>query len=146
MDKINISGVILTPLIVIKHPLGDVYRGMKKSDEGFAGFGEVYFSTILPNTIKPWKKHVQMTLNLVVPVGEIRFVLYDEREESPTRGNFMDVTLSLNNYYRLTVPPHVWMAFQGVGKDINLLLNVSNILHDPNEIIRGELDQFEFRW
>lgn len=146
MDEINISGISLTPLKKIQHPLGDVYHGMKKSDEGFAGFGEVYFSTILSGTIKPWKKHVQMTLNIVVPVGIIRFVLHDDRENSPTKGNYMDIVLSLNNYYRLTVPPHIWMAFQGIGKGINLLLNVSDILHDPNEIIRGELNQFEYKW
>ena len=46
MDKIGVEGVLLTPLKRIHHPKGDVFHGMKKSDAGFSGFGEAYFSTI----------------------------------------------------------------------------------------------------
>jgi dTDP-4-dehydrorhamnose 3,5-epimerase len=144
MDKL-ISGVVLTPLKVIANPLGDVYHGMKKSDPGFAGFGEAYFSTVNKGDIKSWKKHTSMTLNLVVPVGAIRFVVHDDREGSETKGLFNDFTLSLDNYQRLTVPPGVWMAFQGVGEK-NLLLNVANLEHVPEEGARVELGTFPYRW
>ena len=49
MDNISIEGVILTDLKVIHHPQGDIYHVMKKSDEGFKGYGEAYFSTIKKN-------------------------------------------------------------------------------------------------
>lgn len=147
MDKIDsISGIILTPLKIIENPLGDVLHGMKKSENGFNGFQEAYFSTIKQGVIKPWKKHLEMTLNLIVPVGEIRFVMYDDREWSETKGCFMDVSLSQKNYYRLTVPPNVWMAFKGNGNALNLLLNIANLEHDPSEIVRVSLDSFEFDW
>lgn len=147
MDKIGyITGVILTPLKKIEHPLGDVFHGIKKIDEGFLGFEEAYFSTIQYRGIKPWKKHKKMTLNIIVPIGSIRFVLYDDRTDSETRGEFMDITLSIENYYRLTVPPNIWMAFMGVGKNKNLLLNVSNLMHDPNEVERGYIDKFNYNW
>ena len=125
MDKVNIiDGTILTPLKIIDHPLGDVFHGMKSSDNGFAGFQEAYFSTIQEGVIKPWKKHLKMTLNLIVPAGKIRFVLYDDRLNSKTKEQFMDVSISLKNYHRLTVPPNVWMAFKGEDTNINLLLNI----------------------
>lgn len=147
MDKINfISGVKLTPLKKIEHPLGDVFHGMKSSDKGFNGFHEVYFSTIKYGVIKPWKKHLQMTLNLIVPVGEIRFVLYDDRKESSTKEQYMDIKLSLENYYRLTVPPDIWVAFKGEGESTNLLLNVANLDHNPSEIVRTDLNKFNFKW
>jgi len=147
MDKINyISGVILTPLKKIENPLGDVYHGMKISDIGYFGFQEAYFSTIHYDTIKPWKKHLQMTLNLIVPMGEIQFVLYDDRKDSFTRETFMEVKLSLNNYHRLTVPPNVWMAFRGKGKGTNLLLNIANMEHDPLEIVRADMHVYKFKW
>ena len=147
MDIVNkIKGVILTPLRIIDHPLGDVYHGMKKSDNGFNGFGEAYFSTIKHNVVKQWKKHTKMTLNLIVPMGEIRFVMYDDRENSPTRGNYMDVFLSKNNYYRLTVPPDIWLAFKGMSTETNLLLNMANLEHDSNEVIRKELSEIPFNW
>ena len=147
MDKLNsIDGVILSPLKIIENPLGNIFHGMKSSDLGFMGFNEAYFSTINYNQVKPWKKHLKMTLNLIVPVGEIRFVLYDERENSDSYRKFLDVSLSEKNYQRLTVPPNVWVSFKGVGNDLNLLLNVANLNHDPNEIIREKIDTFKFNW
>lgn len=86
MDNINIEGVGLISLKRIDYPLGDVFHGMKKNDDGFAGFGEAYFTTINVNQIKGWNKHKIMTLNLVVPVGKVIFVLFDEREREREKG------------------------------------------------------------
>ena len=65
MDKINIDGVILTPLKKITHPRGDILHAMKENDSGYAGFGEAYFSTIKHGEIKGWNRHKQMTLKWV---------------------------------------------------------------------------------
>ena len=147
MDKINIEGVLLTPLKKIHHPKGDVFHGMKKSDVGYSGFGEAYFSTINFEDTKPWKKHLEMTLNFVVPIGDIRFVIYDDRENSVTKNNFFDVILGGDNYQRITIPPGLWVAFSGFGKKYNLLLNLANLEHDPNEIVRKEhIFDIVYKW
>lgn len=119
---------------------------MKSNDPGYAGFGEAYFSTIEPGTVKAWKRHRRMVLNLVVPIGSIRFVIHDDREGSPTYGEFNEVVLSKDNYYRLTISPMVWMGFQGVGKTPGLLLNIASIPHEPNEADKREIDKFDFDW
>ena len=141
-----IAGVVFTPLKVIEVPDGNILHGMKNIDAGFNGFGEAYFSIIKPNTIKGWKRHFEMTLNLIVPTGAIRFVLYDDREGSGSQGSFQEVILSENNYGRLTIPPQIWFGFQGVGKDLNLLLNIANIPHDINEQENKELQTIEYDW
>ena len=87
MDKVSIEGVGLTDLKMIHHPQGDIYHGMKKSDEGFEGFGEAYFSTIKENETKGWKKHQEMTMNIIVPIGAVTFVLFDDRENSKSINN-----------------------------------------------------------
>ncbi|HIP59086.1 MAG TPA: dTDP-4-dehydrorhamnose 3,5-epimerase [Campylobacterales bacterium] len=135
MDK-----VILTPLKQIIHPKGDIYHGMKKSDVGYDGFGEAYFSTINKEDIKGWKKHTLMTLNLVVPVGAIEFVVYDEEGKS-----FFTQTLSQENYQRLTVKPNAWMAFRGIGEH-NILLNLANIEHNPDEALNIPLEEISYEW
>lgn len=145
MDQI-IKDLIVTPLKQINHPKGDIYHGMKKSDDGFYGFGEAYFSTIVKDEIKGWKKHTKMVLNLVVPMGEIEFVIYDDREESPTFNNFFSIRLSQKNYKRLTIPFGVWMAFKGIGEGTNVLLNIASIEHDPSEALIKELDEIEYNW
>lgn len=131
-----IDGVLVTPLKQIYHPKGDIFHAIKCVDPGFEGFGEAYFSSIIGGQVKAWKCHSRMTLNLVCIIGKIHFVLYDGRDGSPTKGNFMEITLSPENprsYRRLTVPPGVWMAFVGIDRDKSVLLNVANIPHDPTE-------------
>ena len=136
--KTILNGVILTPLGQITHPKGDIFHAMKKSDKGFAGFGEAYFSTINQNDIKGWKKHTEMTLNLVVVSGEVEFVIYNEAD-------FFTVKLSKNNYQRLTVKPNLWLAFRGLSAE-NMLLNLASIEHNSNESESADLDIFNYNW
>ena len=123
---------------------GSVLHALKASEEEFYGFEEAYLSAVNYDVIKPWKKHLRMTLNLIVPVGKIRFVLFDDRRNSDTKNRYMDISLSKENYSRLTVPPGIWMSFRGEDKSLNLLLNIANIEHDPSESIRADINKFNF--
>ena len=145
MDKI-IEGVILTPLKQIVNSKGDLYHAMKQSDIGYESFGEAYFSTVNKDDIKGWKKHTKMVLNLIVPIGAVQFVIYDDRVNSSTYNQFFSVELSQKNYQRLTIPAGVWMAFKGIGEDLNMLLNLASIEHDPNEAISKELTHINYTW
>ena len=140
------QGMILTPLKIIELEKGDVLHAAKASDKGVVGFGEAYFSTIKNGAIKAWKRHREATLNLIVPVGEIKFVLYDDRPDSDDFGKKIVVHLSKNNYNRMTVPPMIWMGFQGIGTGQNLLLNIINIPHDPEEADQMEMGLIPFDW
>lgn len=129
-----IEGVRITPLAIFDGAQGSVLHALRADAGGFAGFGEAYFSTVVQGAVKDWKLHARMVCNLVVPVGVVRFVIHDDREGSATRGVFMPVELSRADYRRLTVPPGLWFAFQGVGEGLNLILNVASIPHDPSEV------------
>ena len=139
-----INDALITQLDVIDTPGGNVMHAMKETSAGYAGFGEVYFSQVDKGIIKAWKRHKNMTLNLVVPVGEIKFVLFDDRDVSNTR--FQEIIISRKNYCRLTVPPMVWMGFQGLSNDGSMLLNIANIEHDPGEVDRLEIDKMNYNW
>jgi|TARA_B110000261_G_C12872201_1_gene272840 dTDP-4-dehydrorhamnose 3,5-epimerase len=134
------DGVILTPLKKIHNLRGYVFHAMKKSDIGFDGFGEAYFSTVNKNDIKGWKKHTEMTLNLVVPVGKMEFVIYNDKNQ-----NFFHVTISQDNYQRLTISPGFWLAFRGLDEK-NILLNIASIEHDPSESESIDLDKIIYDW
>ena len=131
----DIEGVQLTPLKIISNPRGPVLHCLKATDREFAGFGEAYFSIVDKDAVKGWKKHKQMTLNLVVPVGLIDFALFDNR--NPKQHEVRTVSLGVDNYARLTVPPGIWMAFRGQAESLNLLLNIANIPHDPDEAVNS---------
>ena len=139
-----IKDVLITKLDVIDAPGGNVMHGMKETSIGYSGFGEAYFSQVDKGIIKAWKRHKNMTLNLIVPVGKIKFVLFDDRDESNVR--FQEIIISRDNYCRLTVPPMVWMGFQGLSSEKSMLLNIANIEHDPGEVDRLEIDKINYNW
>jgi dTDP-4-dehydrorhamnose 3,5-epimerase len=139
-----INDAFITQLDVIDTPGGNVMHAMKETSVGYAGFSEAYFSQIDKGAIKAWKRHKKMTLNLIVPVGEIRFVLFDDREV--TNNQFQEVIISKDNYCRLTVPPMIWMGFQGLSNGGSMLLNIANIEHDVHEVDKKGIEQIEFNW
>jgi dTDP-4-dehydrorhamnose 3,5-epimerase len=139
-----IKGVLITKLDVIDVLGGNVMHAMKETSSGYSGFGEAYFSQIEKGAIKAWKRHKEMTLNLVVPVGEIKFVLFDDREVSNIQ--FQEVIISKDNYCRLTVPPMIWIGFQGLSDGDSMLLNMANIEHDKYEVDKKNIEQIEFNW
>ena len=144
--KQMIEGVLFTELKIIPVDTGNVLHAMKKGDSGECGLGEAYFSTVEPGAIKGWKRHQRMTLNLVVPMGEIRFVLFDDRHNSLTKGEFLEEHLSQRNYLRLTVPPGIWVGFKGCGKGMSIALNIADIPHDPYESDRLNLNEIAYDW
>jgi dTDP-4-dehydrorhamnose 3,5-epimerase len=142
----QIEGVQISPLQKIDVDGGDVYHAMKQSDAGYEGFGEAYFSFVEPLSTKAWKQHTKMTLNLIVPVGAVRVVIVDERVDSTTCGQFQEVILSPETYQRLTVPPMLWVGFQGIAGITSMMLNVANIEHCPDESSNVELGEIQFDW
>ena len=139
-----IRDVLLTPLNVIETPGGNVMHAMKEVDAGFYGFGEAYFSEVSFNSIKAWKRHKVMALNLIVPVGKIKFVIFDNREGS--NNQFQEIIISRDNYCRLTVPPMVWVGFKGLSETGSMLLNIANIEHNPLEVDRKNINEIVFNW
>ncbi len=129
-----INGVTVHPLKHIIVPKGDIYHALRSTDEGYVGFGEAYFSQIEYGQVKGWKRHNRFTLNIVVPVGAVKFVIYDDREDSVTKNQFEEIVLSpSDNYQRLTVAPGLWMAFAGFSKGTSMLMDIIPESHDDNE-------------
>jgi dTDP-4-dehydrorhamnose 3,5-epimerase len=145
----KIEGVVVTPLLQIKSENGDIYHGLKANESSFKGFGEAYFSHIEPGAIKGWKKHRKATLNIIVPAGTIEFVIFDDRENSKSKGRFQSVILSSSDpetYCRLTIPPGLWMAFRGLDKQTSLLLDIIDMVHSDEEGDRKTLDKIDYPW
>jgi len=139
-----IKDVLVSPLDVIDTPGGSVMHAIKKTSEGYKGFGEAYFSNIEYEAIKAWKRHRIMTLNLVVPYGEVQFVLFDNRNN--TNGKIQKIKISQKNYCRLTVPPLIWMGFKGLDKSGSIVMNIGNIQHDPLEVDKLNLNEINYKW
>ena len=136
-----IKGVIITPLKQITDERGKVMHMIKNSDTFYTSFGEIYFSTVNHNAIKGWHIHEEMILNYAVLYGNIKFVLFDDRENSTTKGMIQEIFLGPENYCLVTVPPLVWNGFKGININPSIVANCSSIKHTPSEIRR--LDPFD---
>ena len=131
-----IDGVILTPLRQIFDERGKVMHMLREDSPIFSRFGEIYFSCTHPGVVKAWHLHKEMTLNYAVIYGEIKFVLFDDRPESPTRGELQEFFISPENYMLVTVPPLIWNGFKSVGTNASIVANCSTLPHNPDELQR----------
>lgn len=132
----RIAGVRVVPLRQIPDERGKIMHMLRVDADHFEQFGEIYFSCVWPGAIKAWHLHKEMTLNYAVPVGHIKFVLHDERPDSPTYGELMELFLGESNYCLVTVPPGVWNGFKGVGTGMALVANCATLPHRADEIVR----------
>ena len=133
LDRISV-----TPLKIMYHPKGDVLHALKNTEESFSEFGEAYFTTINGGDIKGWKKHTKMVMNLIIPTGEVAFHFFRENES-------VTIQAGSSNYVRVTVEPDIWMAFEGLGDQLNLILNIASLPHDPSEAENVDIGTFPLK-
>lgn len=144
----TIDGVEIIPLKQIPDERGKVMHMLKATDKHFEKFGEIYFSFVHPGVVKGWHLHKKMIINYAVVCGMIKLVLYDQRENSKTKGKIMELFIGEDNYVLIKVPPGIVNGFKGIGTKTSIVANCANIPHDPREIIR--IDPFKndipYKW
>ena len=143
-----IDGVLMKPLMKIPDERGTIMHMMRCDDPDFEEFGEIYFSTVYPGVIKGWHFHKEMTLNYAVIYGMIKLVLYDERENSPTKGEIQEIFLGCDNYCLVKIPPMIWNGFKGIGTTMAVVANLATIPYRSDEIERlNPLDErIPYKW
>lgn len=144
-QDVGIEGALLQPLAVIPTPGGPVMH-MLRPDSALLPdfhqcFGEIYFSEALPGHVKAWKRHSRQVQHFAVPSGLLRIVLYDDRENSTTRGVLCELALGRPDHYALLrIPTGVWYGFAAMGDSPALICNCADIPHDPTEGQRLPVD------
>jgi dTDP-4-dehydrorhamnose 3,5-epimerase len=131
-----INGVMINPLKQILDDRGKIMHMLRNDDEYFEKFGEIYFSFVYPGVVKAWHLHKKIKLNYAIPYGRIKLVLYDDRKDSPSRGELMELFIGVEDYKLVTIPTMVWNGFKGLGNEVSIVANCATLPHDPEEIIR----------
>jgi dTDP-4-dehydrorhamnose 3,5-epimerase len=140
----KIADILVTPLRRIETVGGDVLHAIKHNDSGYGGFGEAYFSWVSGGAVKAWKRHTRMTMNVVVPVGQVRFVF--RKVDAAGGDEFRVEEIGVDRYARITVPAGIWFGFQGCSAQQSLVLNIASIPHDPNEVERLNIRDINYMW
>lgn len=131
-----IDGVQIIPLRQIADERGAVMHMLRADAPHFQGFGEIYFSTVVPGAIKAWHVHRRMIRNYAVPVGKIKLVLFDDRAGSRTNGEIQEIAVGVDHYNLIIIPSNIWSGFSGLGSEVALVANCASIPHDPDEVER----------
>lgn len=131
-----IEGISIIPLKQIADERGKIMHMLRADDSYFEQFGEIYFSVVYPGVIKGWHLHKEMTLNYAVISGMIKLVLYDPREDSPTKGKVQELFIGEDNYVLVKIPAGIWNGFKGISVNPAIVANCATIPHDPDEIMR----------
>jgi dTDP-4-dehydrorhamnose 3,5-epimerase len=134
--QVLIEGVRIVPLRQMPDQRGTVYHMLKATDPHFIQFGEIYFSSVYPGVVKAWKVHTRVTVNFACISGLIKLGLYDDREDSRTKGVTNEIMLGPEHYSLVVIPPGVWNGFQGVSQPLAIVASCATEPHDPSEFVR----------
>lgn len=89
-----------------------------------------YFFTIRPGHVKGWALHKGHEDRYCVFQGEIKVVLYDAREGSPTFKQVRIIVLSDQRRQIINIPVGVWHASQALGTKDALAVNFPTAPYD----------------
>lgn len=128
-DGIPVAALI-DGVIIQKVPPHEDERGEIAEIWNQAWFGlddpvvHVYQVSTRPGKVRAWQMHKHQDDRLFVSRGRLRFGLYDDREDSPTRGQLNVFTLSDHQRAMVRVPRGVWHGVQNVGEVDGVFINL----------------------
>ncbi|MCJ7508173.1 MAG: dTDP-4-dehydrorhamnose 3,5-epimerase family protein [candidate division Zixibacteria bacterium] len=118
-----IDGVKTKKLKVIPDERGRLMEILRSDDELFSKFGQVYITTVYPGVVKAWHYHKKQIDNIAVIKGMAKVVLYDNRENSPTKGEINEFFIGEHNPILICVPKLVLHGFKGISECEAIMLN-----------------------
>ena len=131
-----IDGVKVKKLKVISDDRGRLMEILRRDDDTFIKFGQVYMTTARPGVTKAWHWHKFQTDSFVCVSGKMRLALYDAREDSPTFNEINEFELSLDDPILVQIPPYVYHGFKCIGDKEAIVINTVTETYnyqDPDE-------------
>ena len=123
MKSRMIHEVRVKPLKVIPDERGRLMEMLRADDDLFKGFGQVYLTTAYPGVVKAWHYHRKQWDHFVCVRGMMKVVLYDSREDSPTRGEVNEFFLGEHQPVLLQIPPLVYHGFKCISEYEAIIIN-----------------------
>ncbi len=128
-----IQGVQTKKLKVIPDERGRLMEILRSDDELFSKFGQVYMTTAYPGAVKGWHYHKGQTDHFAVVKGMIKLVLYDGRDDSPTKGEVNEFFLGEHNPLLVRIPKLVFHGFKCVSEQEAICINVPTEVYNYDQ-------------
>jgi dTDP-4-dehydrorhamnose 3,5-epimerase len=118
-----IQGVKIKKLKIIPDDRGRLMEILRSDDEMFIKFGQVYMTTAKPGVIKGWHWHKLQYDSFTCVSGKMLLALYDNRENSTTKGELVDFEISPDNPMVVQIPPGVYHGFKCISDNEAIVIN-----------------------
>jgi dTDP-4-dehydrorhamnose 3,5-epimerase len=118
-----IEGVKQKKLRVIPDERGRLMEILRSDDDLFVKFGQAYMTSAYPGVVKGWHYHKRQIDNFVVVKGMIKLVLYDPREDSPSKGEVNEFFLGEHNPTLIQIPELVCHGFKCISEEEAICIN-----------------------
>lgn len=136
-----IEGIKLKMLKNIPDERGRVLEILRKDDPIFQEFGQVYLTTVRPGITKAWHLHKLQSDNICAISGMLKLVIYDDRENSPTRGKINQFFIGDINPCVVHIPPGLYHGFKGISTNQDtLVINVPTHVYNRENPDEYRLD------
>jgi dTDP-4-dehydrorhamnose 3,5-epimerase len=118
VQRVDIDGVVLNQTAVIGDDRGVILELIDIRQDYWSkdGVPYVYMGTCRPGRAKGWGMHKLHTDRYMVLAGEMLLVLFDDRDDSPTKGVVQEFYLTRDGLNQLTIPAGIWHAHLNVGQ------------------------------
>ena len=128
-----IKDVKLKKLKVIPDERGRLMEILRNDDEFFEKFGQVYMTTNYPGVVKAWHYHKIQTDNVACVHGMLKVVLYDARDDSPTKGEINEFFIGDYNPALVTIPPGVYHGWKNISEHEAIAVSVPTEAYNYKE-------------
>jgi dTDP-4-dehydrorhamnose 3,5-epimerase len=144
----SIQGVEITQLKRIPDERGCIMHMIRNDAPHFEKFGEIYFSMAYPGVIKGWHEHISQIQNYAVVMGMIKLVMYDNRKNSPTYKNLMEIFVGELNYCLVRIPVGVINGYKCISTSSCLVANCATEPFIEGEMLRYDPlgDKVPYSW
>lgn len=145
-----IEGVKQKKLKIIPDERGRLMELLRSDEELFIQFGQVYMTTAYPGVVKGWHYHKKQIDNFIVIKGMVKLVLYDNRDDSPTKGEINEFFVGEDNPLLVQIPPMVLHGFKCISQEeaicINCPTEAYNYLQPDEYRIPPHSNEIPYRW
>jgi dTDP-4-dehydrorhamnose 3,5-epimerase len=131
-----IDGVVVKKLKVVPDERGRLMEIMRCDDEMFVKFGQVYMTTTYPQVVKAWHYHEKQDDFITCVKGMLKLVLFDDRQDSPTRGEINEFFVGEYSASLVKVPRRVFHGWKCVSEEEAIVINIPTEPYnreDPDE-------------
>jgi len=130
MDRIE--GVKIKELKVHPDQRGRVMEILRRDDDLFEKFGQVYITTAFPGVVKAWHLHKKQSDHFCVIRGMMKVALFDDRADSSTKGLVNVFYMGDHRTLLLRIPPGVYHGFQCIGTEEAIVVNCPTEPYNPD--------------